>query len=230
MPALEYNDSHHLPRYQAPSERTRLLRMENAKSIHLFFDVAEAYSDENLELIRQIRTAVDLPLGLTLPSMPSVEQLQKLFANGIYRIAFRSYDDLSLLKEVTASFPSQQLAYYFQLGPSTADTLAMLKSLRACRVVVDPESLDDDTLLALEQAVSPHKLRLSCISRVLAYKDFDRIRALAPSLDSIILDGVLEHDSFPCQKLWRIDEERAFNAAGGEANLWRNPLEGIPHI
>lgn len=230
MPPIDYNDSHHLPGYEAPSERTRLLRMENAKSIHLFFDVSEAYTDENLELIRQIRTSIDLPLGLTLPSMPSVDNLKKLFANGIYRICFRSYDDSALLKEVASTFPSQQLAYYFEIDASTSAVLSKLKSLGACRVIHDPTTLDEALAAQLESAVAPHKLRLSVISRVLHFADFAKLRAVAPSLDSLVLDGVLEHDSFPCQKLWRIDEERAFIARGGEANLWRNPLEGIPHI
>jgi hypothetical protein len=229
-PSLDYNDSHHLPGYEAPSERTRLLRMENAKSIHLFFDVSEAYTDENLELIRQIRTAVDLPLGLTLPSMPSVENIKKLFSNGIYRISFRSYENSVLLQEVMAAFPSQQLAFYFEENGQASEILHKLKSLGACRVFIDPTSLNDETAASLEALVAPHKLRLSAITRVLQYEDFSRIRSIAPSLDSLILDGVLEHDSFPCQKLWRIDEERAYNARGGEANLWRNPLEGTPHI
>jgi hypothetical protein len=230
MPTIEYNDSHHLPGYEAPSERTRLLRMENAKSIHLFFDVSEAFNDENLELIRQIRTSIDLPLGLTLPTMTSVENLKKLFANGIYRISFRSYDDPSLLKEVISSFSNQQLAFYFRLGANTSNILSDLKSLGACRVVAEPDILDDGTLTQLEAAVVTQKLRLSVVSRVLHYSDFALIKSIAPSLDSVILDGVLEHDSFPCQKLWRIDEERAFIAQGDEANLWRNPLEGVPHI
>ncbi|MBS1903532.1 MAG: hypothetical protein JSS75_07520 [Bacteroidetes bacterium] len=230
MPRIEYYETHRLPGYDAPNERTRLLRMENAKALHLFFDVSEPYTDENLALIRQVRTSVDLPLGITVNTIPSVENLQKLFANGIYRISFRSYSDLNLLQEVTAHYPAQQLAYYYEPDATPTEVLVDLKRLGACRLIIDTPDLSDEILAHAEETVARLKLRLSVVARVLVYTDFQRIRQIAPSIDSLIFDGILEHDSFPCQKLWRIDEERAFIASGDEANLWRNPLEGVPHI
>ena len=124
----------------------------------------------------------------------------------------------------------QQFAFYISNDSNILENLSKLKSIRTCRVTFQTESLDEQTLRAVHNAVAGFNLRLSLVVRVFSYRDFARVTECAPSVDSLIFDGVLESDSFPCQQIWRLDEERAFNSRGSEANLWKNPLEGVPHI
>jgi hypothetical protein len=124
----------------------------------------------------------------------------------------------------------QQFAFYISNNSNLLENLSKLKSIRASRVTFQTDMVDEGELRSIQHAVASFGLRLSLVVRVFSYKDFARLAEYAPNVDSLIFDGVLESDSFPCQQIWRLDEERAYNSRGSEANLWKNPLEGIPHI
>ncbi|HYM20271.1 MAG TPA: hypothetical protein VEW28_04610 [Candidatus Kapabacteria bacterium] len=204
--------------------------MENAKALHIFFDDSQPQTDFCLSLIRKVRTSIDLPLGLTIDSVLDSTEVKRIFESGVYRINFRNYDNLGTAKSLIEQFTPQQFAFYISNNNNLLENLSKLKSIKACRVICQTDSLDTVNLKTLQSAVVDFGLRLSLVVRVFSYVDFARLAKEAPNVDSLIFDGVLESDSFPCQQIWRLDEERAFNSFGSEANLWKNPLEGVPHI
>ncbi len=224
FPKVDYFSSHHLPEYDEPWQRARLLRVENAKALHLFFENEAPYSEENLVTIRQIRKAIDLPIGISVTSNPTIEQLKILFDNGIYRISLKNTVDFDTIKAFIREFTPQRLSFYFNLN-NDLSVLTQLKSLSVCRLMIEAPSDEYSKLSSITNQAASLGLRLSLISRVPNYKTLMELQALSPAIDSIILDDSLEHDSFPCETLWRRSEERAFSEKGIESNCWKNPLE-----
>src|SRR5579864_3477750 len=73
--------------FEKPVERARLLRKENAKALHLIFKDEDAWNPETLSLIEQIRQSVDIPILVSLSTIPEdFSQLKQLIQSGIYRL------------------------------------------------------------------------------------------------------------------------------------------------
>ena len=224
FPKVDYFDSHHLPNYDEPWQRARLLRIENAKALHLFFESNEPYSTENIEVIQQVRKAIDLPLGITVNTHATIEQVRTLFDNGVYRVVLKDTTNFETIKAFIKEFTAQRLAFYFNLN-NDLSVLPQLKSLSVCRLVLEAPSSAIAQIKAIADQSTAVGLRLSLITRVPDYKRLIELQELSPAIDSIILDDSLEHDAFPCEALWRRSEERAFSEKGIESNCWKNPLE-----
>ncbi|MFI5263688.1 MAG: hypothetical protein ACHQM6_04150, partial [Candidatus Kapaibacterium sp.] len=56
--------------YEKPEDRARLLRKENAKALHLIFEDEDAWNPKTLDLIERIRQAVDIPILVSLSTIP----------------------------------------------------------------------------------------------------------------------------------------------------------------
>ena len=73
------------PDYDKPEDRVRLLRKENAKALHLIFE--DIWNDQTHELICRIKASVDIPISISLPSLPEeIEVVKQIIASGIYRL------------------------------------------------------------------------------------------------------------------------------------------------
>ncbi len=226
LPPVDYFSEHHLPEYDHLPERTRILRMENAKAIHLFFEDTAPYSDKGIAIIKQIRTAIDIPLGISLDHFDSHQDIQRLFDNGIYRITISCQTPEETIKELIKTFTAQRFSFLIPNKDNILEDALAIKLLGGCRIKHQLNNLDDlDEIRAISEELLKKGLRLTLISRVSNYTELMLLQDLSPVVDSIILDDTLEHDVFPCQKIWRLAEERAFNSKGIESNLWKNPLE-----
>jgi hypothetical protein len=73
-------------------------------------------------------------------------------------------------------------------------------------------------------------IRLTSLFGVYSFTELMKLDSFSPIVDSVVLGSALEHNLFPCQGIWREAEREAITSQGVESNLWRNPLEGIPHI
>jgi phosphoribosylformimino-5-aminoimidazole carboxamide ribotide isomerase len=230
-PKIDYYRDHHLPPCEAPSEEPRLLRKENAKALHLFFDSESPVSERNLAIIKQIRTCVDLPLGLTLQSLTNLNELETLTSIGVYRIFLKNYDNDLLLSSCLTTVSAQRISPYIKLDSNEIIDIAKLKSIGFSRVVVDYDpTINPDAFQKLKSQIEDNKMRLTLVSSVSSYEGLMQLDEMSPVVDSVVLNDTLEHDPFPCQGIWRLAEERAFLSVGKEANLWKNPLEGTVHI
>ncbi len=226
LPPVDYFSEHHLPEYDHLPERTRILRMENAKALHLFFEDTAPYSDEGIAIIQQIRTAIDIPLGISLDHFDSHQEIQRLFDNGIYRITVSAKTPKATISELIKTFTAQRFSFLIHHKNNILEDALAIKLLGGCRLKYYLENLEDlSEIRAVCEELLKNGLRLTLISRVFNYSELMLLQDLSPVVDSIILDDTLEHDRFPCQNIWRLAEERAFNSKGIESNLWKNPLE-----
>src|SRR4026209_2698666 len=72
---------------ESPIDRARLLRKENAKTIHLEFWEEAPWSTEGLSMLTKMREVVDIPFELSLRELPqSPAALAPMFEAGVYRV------------------------------------------------------------------------------------------------------------------------------------------------
>jgi phosphoribosylformimino-5-aminoimidazole carboxamide ribotide isomerase len=240
--ALLAHEAHHpeLEIYsQSPIDRARLLRKENAKMLHLEFLDRDPWDESCLCLIREIREAVDIPIGVSLTEPPHTEsEYMLLFDAGIHRIFLPPGMEESIFLHYCGRFTSRKIIP--KLDPSF-DFEKKLPEYRARGVerigieisgsdALEMGTLDWDRLETITAAAGTAGIRLTAFHGVRGYPDLKRIQELGPALDSILLCRALNENRFPCQLIWREVEAVAALEENPASNLWSNPLAGKPHI
>ncbi|MEI8134546.1 MAG: HisA/HisF-related TIM barrel protein [bacterium] len=220
--------------YPSPVDRARLLRKENAKALHLIIEGGKEWTQENLELIELIRQSVDIPIEVSLSSIPdNLDCIRQLIQSGIYRL-FLPYNVTDVfLTECISGFSKQKISLTFPFELANQDTFSRLKADgvgRACITLQNDQPLDLELARSALTEATAAGLRLSLLFGVYSYETLVEVLSLTPSFDSVILGTALEQSVFPCQNIWRGMEIEATKSRGMEANLWRNPLAGVPHI
>ena len=221
------------PDFSKPEDRVRLLRKENAKALHLIFE--DPWNSETHDLIERIRRSVDIPISIALPSLPEdIEIVKAIIATGIYRLFLPSQASDNFLNLCVHDLSRQKVVVSIKLENASRALLERIKAdglIRLCIALSDNErTLPLEKLQEVARISGDLGLRLSLLFGVYSYKALMDISGLSPGFDSVILGSALEENSFPCQSIWRDMESKAFSANGIEANLWKNPLEQIPHI
>ena len=221
--------------YEKPEDRARLLRKENAKALHLIFEDTTAWNPATLDLIERIRQAVDIPIVVSLSTIPEdFEHLKQIILSGIYRLILPHDADDYFLSHCIHDFSREKIVVSIPIESVTDELMGRLKNdglirisvvLPADEKVLPITQLQEIAIMAKENAV-----RLSLQFGVYSYRDLISVARLEPGFDSVILGVALEDNSFPCQGIWREMEQRAYHAGGAEANLWKNPLEHMPHL
>jgi phosphoribosylformimino-5-aminoimidazole carboxamide ribonucleotide (ProFAR) isomerase len=224
-----------IPAYENPVDRARLLRKENAKALHLIFREDKEWTSENLKLISSIREAVDIPIEISLLSIPDdMSCVKQLLESGIYRLFLPHQASDYFVSDCISDFSRQKIAITLPIELAATETLARLKNDGAIRIgIVLHDSANPIPLERLGEIISlatGFGLRLSLLSEVHSYSELMQVKKFEPGFDSIILGSTLEKNVFPCQGIWREAESTAFSRKGAEVNLWENPLRDIPHI
>ncbi|HET6402926.1 MAG TPA: hypothetical protein VFH95_16200 [Candidatus Kapabacteria bacterium] len=224
---------------QSPVDRARLLRKENAKMIHLEFLDRDPWEQSCMDLIREIRDAVDVPIGVSLADLPPDEAVcTLLFDSGVHRIFLPREAPEPAYLHYCASFSSRKVIP--KLDPSF-DFERKFPEYRARGVerigveisgndALEMEMLDWERLQTMTSAAGTAGIRLTAFHGVRGYPDLKRLQELGPALDSLILCRALNENRFPCQLIWREVEAVAALEENPASNLWSNPLEGRPHI
>jgi len=221
--------------YEKPEDRARLLRKENAKALHLIFQDQDPWNPETLDLIEHIRQAVDIPILVSLSTIPEdFSKVKQLIQSGIYRLFLPHEADDYFLTHCVADLSRQKVVVSIPIESVSSDLLDRLKRdglIRICIVLAETERvLPIEKLQQIAVMANGNAMRLSLLSGVYSYKQLIQLAQLEPGFDSVILGSALNNNSFPCQGIWREMEERAFSEKGAEANLWKNPLEHVPHL
>ena len=223
--------------YIDPASRARLLRKENAKALHLVIDDEDAWCDHALGIVKALREAVDIPTEVSLSHLPeNDDDLQKLISYGVYRIILPQETPHEKINSLIAKFNAQRIVPSFNLNEKVLEFLPSLKEMKVQRIaLISPDdehfSLDWNALGEIVSAARELKLRLTCLFGVTGYRDLHRLQVeYSPVVDSVVLGSALFHNVFPCQGIWREAERLSIERYGEESNLWRNPLEGVPHI
>src|SRR5689334_7939216 len=99
------------PTFEAPKERARLLRKENAKAIHLIFEgEMPVWADENLSIIKEIKDAVDIPVEVSLSTIPeNLQPIKALINAGVYRIFLPLKTDTNFVSNCILDFTRQKI-------------------------------------------------------------------------------------------------------------------------
>lgn len=236
------HETHHADREiysQDPIDRARLFRKENAKMLHLRFLDRDPWEETSLELIRNLRAAVDVPFGLSLADRaPSTGECQKIFDAGVYRVFLPIDASNSTIFSHAECFTGRKIIPVLDFSFDFESNLALFRSKGLERIGIEISAsdtlevgtIDWGKLEALSAAASKSGIRITIMHGVRGYPELKKLQSLGPAFDSLILSRALNENRFPCQLIWReVEAETAFESAPMN-NLWTNPLEGIPHI
>lgn len=222
----------------SPTDRARLLRKENAKTLHLEFWDSEPWSEESLQVVSDIREAVDIPFEISLTELPLVStELAKLFDRGIYRVFLPLSTSLNILFDYTTEYTNRKVIGTINLDFDLS-ILPILKDHGISRLGVDispvdsleTNSIDWDALTRLHDSAKSFGIRLTVLHGVRGYPDLKKLQEIGVGLDSLVLCRALNENRFPCQMVWRECEADAALDISPSQNLWTNPLTGKEHI
>jgi hypothetical protein len=222
--------------YHDPASRARLLRKENAKALHIIIEDEDVWCEDSLCILRELRKAVDIPTEVSLEHIPSsMDDIKQLIEIGVYRVFLSPTTPHEKIRETVAVLGTSKtvptLVHFDE-----ADTLfGLCKELKLNRVAVHHEDsasvvTDWEQMTSLAQKTKLQGIRLTSLFSVYSYSELMMLDSLSPVFDSVVLGSALAGNAFPCQGLWREAEEQALSSEGFDSNLWRNPLEGVPHI
>jgi phosphoribosylformimino-5-aminoimidazole carboxamide ribotide isomerase len=221
--------------YENPQDRVRLLRKENAKAIHLIFEDEKEWNRETLETIRKVREVIDIPIEISLSSVPNDRKdIKQILESGIYRLFLPDSADDLFVGDCISDFSKQKIAVSLPVDNAEKEVFQRLKAdgiIRACITLSEGNPLFPiEQLRTIASNAKDIGMRLSLQFGVHSYKELMQLSSLEPGFDSVILGSALEENSFPCEGIWREVESRAAALGKGEANLWKNPLADIQHL
>jgi phosphoribosylformimino-5-aminoimidazole carboxamide ribotide isomerase len=224
---------------QNPIDRARLFRKENAKMLHLQFLDRDPWDDSCIEIIRQMREAVDIPFGLSISDPPlNSADLKLLFESGIYRI-FLPLDTLETLYfNYCDLFSSRKIIPTLDLSFDFESKLPIYKARGADRIGIDISRrdaletgrVDWERLRTISAIAAKAGIRLTALHGVSGFPELKQLESLGPALDSLILCRALNENRFPCQLIWREMEAAYAFETTPSSNLWSNPLNGREHV
>lgn len=221
--------------FEKPEDRARLLRKENAKALHLIFSGENEWTPKNIDLIERIRQSVDIPIQVSLSTIPEdLSLLKQILNSGIYRLFLPPDTDDNYVCLCINDFSRQKIVASVALENASFGELMHLKEDGLDRVCItlppEQRGLPLEKLQDCARSGKELKLRLSLLFGVYSYESLIELSKLDPGYDSVILGSALEENAFPCQGIWREMELKASALVGAEANLWKNPLEHVPHL
>ncbi len=224
---------------QSPIDRARLLRKENAKMLHLEFLDRAPWETICQDLIREMREAVDVPIGISLVEPPDSEtECHLLFEAGVHRIFLplgtaeaeylqycTQFSSRKIIPKVDLSFPfEEKLSEYRGRG------IERLGVEISATDALESGAIDWTRLEYVSHLAGRAGIRLTAMHGVRGYPDLKHFQEIDPALDSLVLCRALNENRFPCQLIWREVESVAALEENPSSNLWINPLTGRPHL
>lgn len=218
------------PMYNAysynPYKLSRLLRRENAKSLHIIDYDSFEYKKINRDEILTITHSIDIPVNLEA-RFGSIQECGFFLKNEIYRVilsreAIENPDGVKeLIKKYTVSRivfslkVNNRIAYFKDLSLSISDSdyINTIKSLGISRLIYC-----DETWMASEDGPDYELLRriaiesgikitlFECINNPRQLWELDKLTPFG--VDSVILGKSLYENKYPCQKIWRLIEAK----------------------
>ncbi len=211
-----------------PVEMALLWRGENAKTLHVIdLDGVADGRIRNLEIIRRMVDAVDIPIQVG-GGVRSLDDIRSLFDVGVYRVVMgtAAVNSPDFVEQLVATYGSRKLAAVVEswngkirteggrkeAAISPVDLALRMKLIGIGRILyssVDPvtksKRLDLEGLSAIARESS---LKVTAQGGVTSYKDLIALQQLeSAGIDSVIIGRPLYENRFPCQHLWRINEQ-----------------------
>ena len=211
-----------------PVDMAVLWRGENAKTLHVIdIDGVADGRIRNLEIIRRMVEAVDIPIQMG-GGVRSEEDIRALFDVGVYRVVLgtAAVENPSFIERLVQTYGTRKIAAVVESwdgrirtggGRKESDLSPLelaerMKSIGVSRLLYS--SVDAATkekrldLDGLRQIARGTSLRITAQGGVRNYKDLLALQELSgDGVDSVIIGRPLYENSFPCQRLWRINEQ-----------------------
>lgn len=206
-----------------------LWRGENAKTLHVVdMDGVAEGKVKHKELIRRMVQAVDIPIQVG-GGLRSYEEVEQIFELGVYRVIIgtASVEQPQLVERLVKQFGTRKIAIGLDsrnnrllISDHKTETpitplqhaLQMLK-LGVCRILLSvrneetgEHTLDIDGLKELAQKTG---IRITAWGGVKDYHDLIKLQELEKyGVDSAIIGKPLYQNTFPCQGMWRLNEQQ----------------------
>lgn len=211
-----------------PVQMAILWRGENAKTLHVIDrdGIAEG-KVVNDEIIRRMVASVDIPIQVG-GGLRTYDEIERVLSMGVYRVVVGTVaaEQPELIERLVDTFGARKIAIamfvrdgrvYVEGGSRPTDRTPMdlaleMQRIGVSRIVVANRSADNKReelpLSLLRDLAQQTGIRLTCWGGVESYRDLMDLQTLERyGVDSVILGRPLYENSFPCQALWRLNEE-----------------------
>lgn len=211
-----------------PVRMAVLWRGENAKTLHIIDrDGVEEGTVRNLDMIRKIVEAVDIPIQVG-GGIRNLEEIRALLDLGVYRVVVgtAAAETPDLVEQVIREHGSRKMAISIEsfqgkvrisrgkkLLPMTPVEFGRhMHGLGVSRALYSTIGDDGRTkkldLDALREMAVSTGLRITAQGGVRNYQDLIALQELEPfGVDSAVIGQPLYENIFPCQRLWRLNEK-----------------------
>ncbi len=211
-----------------PVEMAVLWRGENAKTIHVVdLDGAFEGKMKNLEVIRRVVESVDIPIQVG-GGIRTFEQVEQLFSIGVYRVVLgtAAIEDPELVKRSIKTYGMRKVAvgidakngvvmtqgWQHDTGVDAISLALKMKELGVCRIVYT-DILRDGMMTgpnfdAIREMADKTGIRVTASGGISGFHDLVKLQELERfGVDSVIVGKALYENRFPCQLLWRLNEQ-----------------------
>lgn len=211
-----------------PVKMAVLWRGENAKTLHVVdVDGVEAGMVRNRDTIQRMVDAVDIPIQVG-GGLREYEEITDVLNLGVYRVVIgtAAVNDPALIERLVRDHGARRIAVAIEgrngrirteggkkeIDLSPVAFARQMKKLGVMRVVYSDVSddgkskrLNIDALRTLAQEAG---VRVTAQGGVEGYRDLLLLQDLEKvGVDSVIAGKALYENRFPCQRLWRLNEE-----------------------
>ncbi len=212
-----------------PVQMAILWRGENAKTIHVIDkDGAAEGRIVNYDIIKKMVDAVDIPIQVS-GGLRSYEEIQKVLNLGVYRIILNTaaVEKPEIIEDFVKEFGTRKIAVgivseagkvIIKGGTTTTKVSPIELAMHMARIGVSrivygerEEGVIGKSLPyeMLQEIATKTGVRVTARGGVWSYKDLVHLQSLEKyGVDSVILGKPLYTNCFPCQILWRINEQQ----------------------
>lgn len=215
-----------------PVNMAILWRGENAKTLHIIdLESVKEGKMRNQELLRKIVEAVDIPVQVG-GGLRTYNDVKTLFELGVYRIVLgtAAVQNPELVEGLIREFGARKVAISIEswngkirieggkkeIDEPPVDFALRMKKLGVCRILFSSVDTDGRTkildLESLKTLAVKTGVRITSQGGVQNYQDLLRLQELEKyGVDSVIVGKPLYENKFPCQRLWRLNEQELTN-------------------
>ncbi len=212
-----------------PVQMAILWRGENAKTLHVIDrdGIAEG-KVVNEDIIRRMVASVDIPIQVG-GGLRTREAIERVLAMGVYRVIVGTVaaENPEMVEQLINAHGARKIAIamfvrdgrvYVEGGTRRTDRTPMdlaleMQRIGVSRIVVAQRSADGEreelSLPLLRELAQTTSIRLTCWGGVESYRDLMDLQTLERyGVDSAIVGRPLYENRFPCQALWRLNEQQ----------------------
>ncbi len=215
-----------------PVNMAILWRGENAKTLHIIdLEGVRSGRIRNYDVLRKIVAAVDIPIQVG-GGLRSIDDVKALFDIGVYRVVLgtAAVQNPELVERLIREFGARKVAISIEslngkmrieggkteTGEAPVDFALRMKKLGVCRILFSTFDTDGTTkkidLEGLKSLALQSGIRITSQGGVRNYQDLLRLQEVEKyGIDSVIVGKPLYDNKFPCQRLWRINEQELTN-------------------